>query len=266
MAIESNCLFCNKKFIPTINSVGKYCSTVCYHKSTKTGRIKNCKQCGNPFYVYKSRINREFCSVECRREFKKVIKICAVCGKEFKVYKSIANRYNVCSKKCRLAFTVYKNCETCGKRFRDSNNRRRHCSEKCRRPETYIDCLTCGRRFRISPSEINRKRFCSFSCYRKYTGETSLETVLRNCLNKNNIDFLQEFQIGHYSIDFFVPHNICIEADSIYWHSFPYVKKRDEEKDRILSKNGFKILRFGESEIKADPQVCIDKINEARAI
>jgi len=121
-----------------------------------------------------------------------------------------------------------------------------YCSEECRRPPIYIKCANCGKEFRVCPYQKDQKRFCSFSCYRKYSGETPIEKKVRNSLMKLHINFTQEFQIERYSIDFFLPDlNICLEADGIYWHD----PAKDAKRDKKLRKLGYKIIRLKESDI-----------------
>ena len=56
--------------------------------------------------------------------------------------------------------------------------------------------------------------------------------------------------------------NICIFADGDYWHSdgFPETRKRDKIVNKELKKQGYKVLRFWEHEIKKNVDFCINKI------
>lgn len=245
------CKNCGKNFIPKYKVQEKhnplYCSMKCYHESTKTGQAKICKQCNKSFYIHRGRIDQEFCSTQCRSAFKKITKICPVCKKSFIVYKSIAYRYIVCSWECKIKLTLYKICLRCGKVFTAKRKDIKYCSEKCRRPPIYIKCLNCGKKFRIAPSQKEIRRFCSFSCCRKYRGETSIEATVRKVLQKLNIDFIQEYKIDSFRVDFFISkYNLCLEIDSEYWHSDPL---KDIKRDEKLKKLGYEVLRIKAFEI-----------------
>lgn len=236
------CKQCGKEFIPKGAAKGFYCSNNCYHESTKTGKIKICLQCGNSFYVWRGRVLQKYCSLVCRKKAKQIIKICPVCKKPFSVFRSLAYRYRVCSNECRTKFTLHKICLRCGKPFTAKRKDINHCSEECRRPPIYIKCLNCGKKFRISPCGKDNRRFCSFSCTRKYRGETSIEAIVKKTLQKLKIDFIQEYKIDSFKIDFFIPeYNICLEIDSEYWHSNPL---KDIRRDKKLKKLGYEVIRI----------------------
>ena len=77
----------------------------------------------------------------------------------------------------------------------------------------------------------------------------------------------------------FVRHRIAVFFDSDFWHGRNYSRlksrmnsfwrakiernmERDKEVDRILRKEGWAVMRFGEAEIKTDPARVIDKIKK----
>ena len=181
----------------------------------------------------------------------KVIKACPVCGKTFEVSAAIADRYIVCSRECRTADTEYVTCERCGKVFRAAHGRDRHfCSEECRRPPVIVTCETCGEPFRIRPGEINKRRYCSFRCYRTSTARSSLEIAVSDALTTLGVHFQPEVQIGRFCVDFCIPdRRIIIEADGEYWHA--QVKERDARRDEELKSLGWTVIRLSESEIKS---------------
>ena len=245
------CKHCGKEFIPKYKVLKHhnplYCSAHCYHEATRTGAFKKCKQCGKEFYIYGGRIKREFCSTKCRKISKRVTKICPTCKKPFTVYKSMGQRYIYCSNACKTKFTLYKHCLRCGKLFTAKREDIKYCSEECRRPSVYINCLNCGNKFRVVPSQKEIRKFCSFSCYRKYRGESSIEIIIRKSLDRLNIKYIQEFQINSYSVDFFLPNsNICLEVDGKYWHKNV---KKDTLRDKKLKVLGYDILRIKELDI-----------------
>ena len=91
------------------------------------------------------------------------------------------------------------------------------------------------------------RRFCSFRCYRAFDGETSLERDVRVILDKLGVSYDQEFQVGRWSVDFFLPsQRLAIEADSAYWH--PDAAK-DRRRDAKLQALGVTVVRIKESEV-----------------
>ena len=209
--------------------------------------VKICKQCNESFYIHKGRKDQEFCSIQCRSAFKKITKVCPACKESFTIYKSVSERYNFCSMECKPKNAMRKFCLGCGKVFTASREDINHCSEKCRRPPVYINCLNCSKEFRICPSGKDIRRFCSFSCYRKYSGETSIEKIIRKVLDRLRINYIQEYQIGTYSIDFYLhENNICLEIDGQYWHTD---FEKDQKRDNLLRNLGYKIIRIKELDI-----------------
>ncbi|TSC63656.1 MAG: hypothetical protein G01um101493_380, partial [Microgenomates group bacterium Gr01-1014_93] len=113
-------------------------------------------------------------------------------------------------------------------------------------------CRQCKNEFEITKGNINRGRgsFCTWQCYKKYKGESSLELIVRQKLEMLKEPFQQEMKIGKFRIDFYLPkRNLVIECDGEYWHMDPKIKSRDLRKDRLLEKLGYKILRLKGQEI-----------------
>jgi very-short-patch-repair endonuclease len=248
--IKNNCIVCGKEFsIPFawMKRGGKYCSQACYNtiKNKKIFRI--CIVCGNGFECRRTRLT-SVCSRKCCNENKQITKKCAVCGKIFTVAKSNADRYTVCSIECRMTTVFYTNCIRCGKKITNSSGGVKHCSEECRRPAFIKICPTCGKEFRCTPA--TNKIYCSTSCYRKNTGETSPEKNVRICLEMLNVKYLQEhiFNGWKYPVDFYVPEfNIVIEVDGEYWHSKQSSKDRDKRKTNWLESKGYKVFRISDA-------------------
>jgi very-short-patch-repair endonuclease len=131
-------------------------------------------------------------------------------------------------------------CERCGKTFRGALNRK-YCSELCRRPPLVLTCETCGKPFRVVPS-MSYQKFCSPSCYRKHTGETTPEANARRCLTLMNERFIQEAAIDRYPVDFYLPdRNVVLEIDGVYWHKRP---DADRRKTLRLQSKGYIVIRL----------------------
>jgi very-short-patch-repair endonuclease len=181
-----------------------------------------CRKCGRSFPFAQSGSRPHlFCSRQCRS--RRVEKYCPKCNKPFSVPASNASRYNFCSLLCAREPAVFRNCET------------------------------CSNEFRLNASEAKvRGRFCSFACYRRFTGESSIERITREALQSLNLDFVQEYDLGKRNVfDFYVPVlRVLIECDGKYWHSLPGVKDRDQQKDIRARAKGYKVIRLDEGVIK----------------
>jgi len=84
-------------------------------------------------------------------------------------------------------------------------------------------------------------------------GPTSIEISAAEILRARGIEFEQQKVIGPFICDIFVASlNLDIECDGDYWHSLPNMKKRDRMRDSWFWRNGYRVLRLTEREIRAD--------------
>jgi len=80
-------------------------------------------------------------------------------------------------------------------------------------------------------------------------------------LKKRNYNFETQFKILTYSTDILLTdYNIIIECDGRYWHDNPKSQERDKQRDIKIEKEGYKILRFWDDEIKKNIKKCMEKI------
>lgn len=160
---------------------------------------------------------RQYCSRKCYLEHSanRVTKTCKVCGKEFSVWKTYDKRYTVCSIECSKNKPIYYTCLTCG--------------------ETYM-------------GGTKKTKFCSFSCYRSYNGETSIEKRVRETLWAMCLkNYVQEWQELRYSLDFAFPdYSIAIEVDGMYWHQDP---AKELQREQVLCRLGWSTIHITEDEI-----------------
>jgi transcriptional regulator with XRE-family HTH domain len=111
---KSTCLKCNKEFVKTANSAGKYCSTDCWYASDefKISLPKNCLQCEKEYLTtYKE---QKYCSIQCKNKglgTKSKFCNCIVCQKEIE-YFSYKKKY--CSKDCMSTHMVKQNTKEIG--------------------------------------------------------------------------------------------------------------------------------------------------------
>jgi very-short-patch-repair endonuclease len=85
--------------------------------------------------------------------------------------------------------------------------------------------------------------------------DTGIEIKIQNFLKQLNIDFLTHQYIKNiehgYQCDILIPSmNLIIECDGNYWHKYPIGNEIDNIRTSELIKNGFKVLRLWEIDIK----------------
>lgn len=247
-----------------INRQAKHCiwcsRNVRFFGTTKPD-LPKCKTCGETI-TGRNRAKGVYCSRKCvyadpavRAKLgparNQVVKNCPWCKKDFSVPASTAHRYNYCTRVCSLdALGTTSQCKRCGKEFRHPKAiKRSHCSEECYRPPHYVECVECGKTFRDTPSQAATRRFCGNSCYRRHTGETSIEAAVREVIESTGMIYSQEAPIGGWVVDFAVLPNIIIEADGDYWHTLrPDVDARKTEELEAL---GYLVIRITETDIRS---------------
>jgi very-short-patch-repair endonuclease len=121
------------------------------------------------------------------------------------------------------------------------------------RKYNHFHCLKCGEAIFGSwkgKDIYPNRRFCSRQCYFGYKGRTNLEIKLANALNKLNLIYEEQKQIGKYVVDFFLKDkNIVIEADGNYWHTTKERWETRKTKDKILTNLGFTVLHLSQDNI-----------------
>ena len=104
---------------------------------------------------------------------------------------------------------------------------------------------------------------------------TLIERLVADELKRRGMPFESQFVIDHkFVCDFAIPPiKIIIECDGDYWHANPKIYnhnlldirqkrnlKNDNFKNLYLSKQGWKVFRFFESDIKSSVEKCINQI------
>lgn len=140
---------------------------------------------------------------------------------------------------------------------------------------------------RVSPTnpsrdnggKVRRKRVYQQTPPKKHEeyGTSKLEEKFaKKFLNKLKVKYLYQFKMGSIGrfLDFYLPdHNIAIEVDGDYWHSYGLVyeqmnptQKRnhrvDEEKNHWCLVNGIPLLRIWEHDIEKHPEYVMDVLKE----
>ncbi len=195
-----SCSGCHKCFeiLPCYVRKTNYCSRGCYWNSTRKTVIKKCKACNKSFIAPNSLVVKGYgiyCSRECHNGSMrhKIATVCIHCNKQYLVYQSISYS-KFCSKECK-----------------DTHSR------------DYVEltCTQCKNLFSIPRSNLNRGRgkFCSWDCFIKYKGQSSLEEKVEKLLKQIDIEYQTEVKFSRFRVDFLVPaYKLAIECDGEFWH------------------------------------------------
>ncbi len=289
------CRLCGSLFHPRKDTC-VYCSQTCYRQSRRgrhtTGRPKTtltvpCLACGKEFLTTPGARRRGhglYCGPKCRYDDmsrraaqKRTKRICEECGKEYEVatFRLATTRY--CSRQCHFAHRrasivpgqhrvehMRLMCETCGKSYELPpslvKGGKHYCSQEChyqgKRTRITFTCERCGKPFERQMAEAATARFCSRHCSHLEHSETSIEKTVRQALTTLGISFEQEYHLGRYVLDFYLPdRKIAIEADGTYWHKGH--EDRDSRRDARLSEQGITTIRLPQKTIQASDPVAL---------
>lgn len=93
------------------------------------------------------------------------------------------------------------------------------------------------------------------------TTATTIELKMREVLDSLGLNYEYQYVIGNWIVDFaLIDIKLVIECDGDYWHSLPKAIRRDGLKFRYLRENGWKYIRFSESNINKDLALCIETV------
>ena len=192
--------------------------------------------------------------------------ICNKCG--FETEEKPKHKNSTCPKCGKGRFQGWNQCE-CGKWFHPDRLSKKYCSQQCRYkympkggkkgkhyPHTQRArigiCPVCGKEYRATNDFKDRRQiYCSHDCYMRSRLETTPEKIMREFLDKIGVVYKQEYKIGKYWADFYLPkYNMVIEVDGDYWHSLPDVKEKDTRKDKYLKSKGINVMHIKECELK----------------
>lgn len=275
------CKICNKEYLGRSED---YCSTTCSNKA-RTGATRNkvqkpCAHCGRfmnltPFIAQV----QKYCSRECA-DHSKITSVtckCQTCGNKFleEQQRIARGQGKYCSKACygkAISKTKAQICPQCNKTFvvphwKMNKGNGKYCSIECfglaHRTMVERECDNCGKTFQVKPSSLEKGEgmFCSKKCHFGHRGETNIERMTREELEKRNIPYVQEKQFGRYTADFYLPdqHSV-IECDGEYWHSLPKAIQSAKRKDAFLKKEGITVFRFPEAAIKENVSALVDNM------
>lgn len=89
--------------------------------------------------------------------------------------------------------------------------------------------------------------------------DTSIEIKMQDILRQHGYFFKTQMPICNICIpDIILPERkIIIQCDGDYWHNYPDGNEQDRKQDEILTKNGWRVIRFWEHEINENIQDCL---------
>ena len=277
---ETRCRYCSKTFTVKPHRVltAQFCTRSCKaeHSKKNSGATRICPVCQSSFYAKGNPSSRgKYCSRQCgavgRRKGKEIV--CEYCGEP--AYKSpaflLGHRHHFCSLPCQIEWQ--------------------------RRSKTEYTCKVCGEKFKCSPSKERNSgytiKYCSMVCrnsdpdFRKHYGRMNL--IQQQIKGLNKLEYAGQSLLISLGVEFdeqvllydkfcvdvvLQDSSIIIQWDGDYWHGnparFPVLDKRqanrkrlDESQDAYLAKCGHRILRFWEMDVNKNPQLVLQKIQEA---
>lgn len=90
------------------------------------------------------------------------------------------------------------------------------------------------------------------------TRSTPIEVAVRQALQRKRIGFREQYRIGPYRADFYLPAwRLVIEADGAAWHSTPLQRKHDRRRDAFMRERGYHVARLSGKTIRRNPDAAV---------
>lgn len=131
-----------------------------------------------------------------------------------------------------------------------SADQRREVVERLHSPESRakrgrnISATNRARYAVMTPEQRRIAAMPMIQASRRIHKPTSLEQSVALILTAIGVPFIQEYRIGRYHVDFYVPsQQLVIEADGAFWHRD---HDKDARRDRELVALGFTIIRLAD--------------------
>lgn len=264
--VEVICQNCGKSFSVVETALrfgrGKNCSRECQYQSiAKSKRVPVttvCQRCGKEIASTEYRLSRgrdKYCSRACQNP--PVISRCATCGKEFRRSPSAHARY--CSKECtdRDLEKSVRSRKVLLDRWSDEkeSGRLRKAIERRSQTEDWKRKQIIGSRIRSDSAEWQEKNRM------RQRSDTDIERLLADALTGMGIDFVAQYPFGRFTPDFaVVDAKLFIQADGTYWHGKPRTKAIDARFEEKAFRDGWRVLRFTDRDIKRDMDGVIQEI------
>lgn len=240
-----------------------------------------CHRCQKDFQTTKYKATRNkhhYCSRDCFYNFAAIE--CDYCGKDVIKQGFSIDKYtkHFCNNDCHRSYmaenklSIQRKCEQCGKTFHARSKPTenapfkycsRHCHNKSMDTRHEKECPVCHKIFMAKPckEKLGFDTYCSRVCKIKGKEPTTIELTIARMLTDLKIDYVEQYSIGRYVVDYLIPsQKLIIECDGSYWHSIPKVKKRDSLKDEYFTHRNFRVLRLPETDIKNNLAWCKEQI------
>ncbi|WP_144534029.1 PDDEXK family nuclease [Bacillus pumilus] len=288
---EIHCSNCSQPIFKTAKSIKgqelHFCSVTCSSNFKRPYKRKlverECYTCKKILLLPPHRIKstaRSFCSQKCRSTWMR----------ESDEYKKIAYRGKSITLTCSNP-----ECNVTFRRKISTIKTENFCSSNCSgkvifnrypsnppKEKIEVRCHNCLKVKKVHESVFKKNKyfFCSRNCYqakrfditdRLYT-MTSIHKKTNRFLDDLNIEYQNEKQIGLYSIDvYLLSYNVGIEVMGDYWHANPTkyksetdlnsiqiktISKDERKKEKIIEKEGIRILYLWEQDIKKNEELC----------
>lgn len=149
------------------------------------------------------------------------------------------------------------NCEETQYVKLDSVLRSAYVSRRESRSVLYL-CLACSFRRPEVVETMARVR----NVQQRSEFKSGIESVTARILNSLGLDIEDEYKIGPYNFDFFIPSsNLLIEVQGEYWHSLPKHMKNDRSKATFIQNHHpDKRILYLEERLFLNPNLVRDKI------
>jgi len=131
-------------------------------------------------------------------------------------------------------------------------------------PELWFIYALCHQRLHAETPRVALHK--SIWDWRHYLYARCLESPIeelfwRESLGLQAIGLVPQVQAGRYRIDFAVPaFNVAIEIDGHDYHKSKDQRTRDAKRERVLEREGWRVIRFTGSEVYHDAKKCVQEV------
>ena len=146
------------------------------------------------------------------------------------------------------------------KRFEVRNKIRNTMINKYKSDATYRNRVSIGTKRAMSRTEVWKNYIDSRGRIKKT--DTSIELKIENELKSRGIRYEKQKSLLNMTIvDFYLPfYNIVIYTDGDYWHNKSDAIEKDAKQNKVLTENGYKVVRYWEHEINKSSEECINRL------
>lgn len=224
-------------------------------------RERTCQRCGKTFLARWPAEKRSYCSRACSDKAQRVppakfvTKTCPYCGKVFQQPDWKGHDVTCCSITCAMRLKAQ---TVVGE------------NHPLWKPKKIMHCEVCGKACEVKPSLVSRFRACSRKCATtlgrraQRTFGSRIEDLMAAMFADAGLSFQRQRKFWRYRADFAFPDaRLVVECDGDYWHSRSDVQRSDRRKDAYLTKQGWRVLRLAETDIKASPGECTERVLHA---